>query len=89
MAVMYNLKPGRRGVPALVTVRATELADLENEARASRDETVATLIDIRRHAGRVHLAVVADRPDLALHAAGQITSLAERRLRQITGEAAS
>lgn len=51
--------------------------------RIDRDETVTALIDIRRQAGRVHLAVVADRPDIALHAAGRITSIAERRLRQM------
>lgn len=54
--------------------------------RIDRDETVDALLSIRRHAGRVHLAVVADRPDLALHAAGQITSIAERRLRQMHSE---
>ncbi len=63
---------------------ATQLRLLER--RVQRDETVETLISIRRFAGRVHLAVVADRPDLALRSAGQITSLAERRLRQITGD---
>lgn len=55
------------------------------DKRIDRDETVTALIDIRRAAGRVHLAVVADRPDIALNAAGQIVSLAERRLRQMTG----
>ena len=54
--------------------------------RIERDETVTALLDIRRQAGRVHLAVVADRPDLALASAGQIVSLAERRLRQMTGD---
>lgn len=53
------------------------------ESRVRRDETVAVLRDIRRHAGHIHLAVRADRPDLALHKAGAITSLANRRLRQL------
>lgn len=58
------------------------------ESRVSRDETVTTLTGIRSHARHIHLAVVADRPDLALHSAGQIVSLVERRLRQIGGDAA-
>lgn len=53
------------------------------EGRVTRDETVQALRDIRRHAGHIHLAVRADRPDLALHKAGEITSLANRRLRQL------
>jgi hypothetical protein len=59
------------------------------EGRIERDETVNTLLDIRRQATRVHLAVVAERPDLALHAAGTITSLVERRLRQMGGSDAA
>lgn len=66
---------------------AGELIRLED--RASRDETVNTLLDIRRAAGRVHLAVVAERPDIALNAAGTIVSLAERRLRQMGGSDAA
>lgn len=34
---------------------------------------------------RVHLATVAERPDVAQHAAGAIVTLADRRLRQIDG----
>jgi hypothetical protein len=52
--------------------------------RIERDETARTLLSIRREAGRVRYAVVADRPDVALNAAGNIVSLAERRLRQVT-----
>lgn len=59
------------------------------ETRVRRDETVATLTRITTHARHIHLAVVADRPDLALHSAGQIVSLAERRLRQIGGSDAA
>ena len=54
--------------------------------RIERDETARTLLSIRREAGRVRYAVVADRPDVAMHAAGNIVSLAERRLRQVTDE---
>ena len=57
--------------------------------RIDRDETTEALISIRRHASHIHLAVVADRPDLALHAAGQISSIAERRLRQMHSEGES
>ena len=53
------------------------------ERRVKRHETVTTLHAIRRHAGHIHLAVRADRPDLALHSAGAIVSLADRRLRQL------
>jgi len=56
--------------------------------RIERDETVEALRAIRRHAGHIHLAVRADRPDLALHKAGVIVSLADRRLRQLGGDAA-
>jgi hypothetical protein len=55
------------------------------ERRVQYEETRDCLIHIRRQAGRVRYAVVADRPDIALESAGQIVSLAERRLRQMTG----
>jgi hypothetical protein len=55
------------------------------ESRVRRDETVRTLTHIRTHARHIHLAVVADRPDLALHSAGAIVSMADRRLRQLGG----
>ena len=51
--------------------------------RIERDETVVALRAIRRQAGHIHLAVRADRPDIALHGAGEITSLANRRLHQL------
>ena len=38
---------------------------------------------VRVLGNRVHLAVVAERPDIAADAAGQIVSLAARRLRQL------
>lgn len=69
----------------------TELARMPArslEHRISHAETTRCLTDIRRQARHVHLAVVADRPDIALHAAGQIVSLAERRLRQLSDDAA-
>lgn len=37
-----------------------------------------------RHLGNViHLAVTAERPDIAAHSAGELVSLASRRLRQL------
>lgn len=38
-----------------------------------------------RLGNRIHLATVAERPDVALASAGELVSLAERRLRQIGG----
>ena len=63
-----------------------ELVRIDRYVR--RDEDRAALTQIRTHARHIHLAVVADRPDLALHSAGQIVSLADRRLRQLGGDAA-
>lgn len=40
---------------------------------------------VKAHANRIHLAVVADRPDIADHSAGELVSLAERRLAQLGG----
>ena len=58
------------------------------EQRVRRDENIVAFRRIRAHATRVHLAVVADRPDIALDSAGQIVSITERRLRQLGGDAA-
>jgi hypothetical protein len=58
------------------------------EQRIARDENVVAFRRIRAHAHRVHLATVAERPDLAMHSAGEIVSIAQRRLRQLGGDAA-
>jgi len=53
------------------------------EDRVQRTENVIAFARIRDRGHRVHLAVVADRPDLAAQAAGEIVSIASRRLRQL------
>ena len=63
-----------------------ELVRMDRYVR--RNEERETLTRISRHANHIHLAVTAERPDLALHSAGAIVSLASRRLRQIGGDAA-
>lgn len=55
------------------------------ESRVRRSEERHAWTTVRRHAGHIHLATVAERPDIALHAAGAIVSLADRRLRQLGG----
>jgi hypothetical protein len=67
-------------------IQIRPLASGRLNRRVHREEQINALLDIRRQAGRVRYAVVADRPDVAMHAAGNIVSLAERRLRQITGD---
>ena len=51
------------------------------ERTVRRSETRQRWVDIRRHAGHIHLAVTAERPDIALQAAGKIVSIADARLR--------
>lgn len=58
------------------------------EGRAHRTEELVYAGRMRVLGTRVHLAVVADRPDIADHAAGQIVSLSDRRLAQLSGDAA-
>lgn len=71
-------KPDRRTVAELRSVD-TALIVLE-DTDAWREA--------RREARLIHYATVAERPDIALHAAGRITSIANRRLRQLGGDAA-
>lgn len=59
------------------------------EGRVSRIEERDAWTQVRRHAGHIHLAVRAERPDLALHGAGAIAVLADRRLRQLGGDDAA
>lgn len=68
-----------------MTAEVVSLPQGRMARRIDRDETRSALIEIRTHARRVHLAVRAERPDLALHSAGAIVTLADRRLRQIGG----
>jgi hypothetical protein len=65
-----------------LTLRRAESGRMARQIE--REDAAQTLIDIRRQAGRVRYAVVADRMDVAMHAAGNIVSLAEARLRRMT-----
>lgn len=56
--------------------------------RVTRIEDTAAWQRVHQLAGRAHLAVVAYRPDIALASAGEISSIASRRLRQLGGDAA-
>lgn len=76
--MVLERKPDRRSAPALRLI----------EGSVHRAEDTAAWQRVHRLAGRVHLAVVADRPDIALASAGEITSIASRRLRQLGGDAA-
>lgn len=51
--------------------------------RMERDGERDAWRDARRAARVIHYATVAERPDIVLHSAGQIVSLADRRLRQL------
>lgn len=62
--------PGRRGVAALVTVRATELADLRDELDAAGQEMRSAGVTLQ-YADRTR------RRDLILHTAGQLVTRGE------------
>lgn len=57
--------------------------DLRSRFRAHLHDEQEFASEVRAHAHRIHLATVADRPDLALHEGGAIVAAADRRLRQI------
>lgn len=86
--------PARRGRPSAATLAASldasrrVNANLRLELRAQHAEGRAFAEEVRAHANRIHLAVVSDRPDLALHEAGTIAMLADRHARQRGGSAA-
>lgn len=63
---------------------ATELRAMNGTA--VRLEAIEAWREARRSARVIHFATVGERPDIALHMAGQIVALADRRLRQL-GEA--
>ena len=58
------------------------------EQQVTRLEDIEAWREARRAARVIHYATVAERPDIVIHSAGQIVSLAERRLRQLGGDAA-
>lgn len=61
---------GRRGVPDMVTVRATHLADLHDELVSAGEEMIAL-------GRRLEFAITAERTDLALHIAGRLQTLGQ------------
>lgn len=63
---------------------AGELRLVERTARRSED--LEAWREARRAARVIHYATVAERPDIALHQAGTIVSLADRRIRQLGGD---
>lgn len=62
---------------------------LRLEARIARSEERAFAGTVRLHASRIHLAVVAERPDVVEQSAGELVYLASRRLRQLGGSDAA
>jgi hypothetical protein len=60
-------------------------ASLREQLRAERLEALELATEARARAHRMHLATVAERPDLALHEAGAIVTVADRFLRQRSG----
>lgn len=73
---------GRRGVPATVSLRATQLADLQDELHAERCEGTALATLCLESANRIHVAAAADRGDIVLDQAGRIGVAAGRFLAQ-------
>lgn len=55
---------------------------LQENLRVEKAESIDLASTVRAHARRMHLAVVAERPDLALHDAAAIVAAAARFLRQ-------
>lgn len=53
------------------------------ERRVRQSEETEAWREARKAARVIHFATVAERPDVALHQAGQLVSLANRRLRQL------
>lgn len=83
------LDGGRRGVPALVTVRRAHVEALEAEVVALAAEGLDFATSMRARADRLYLAITAERLDLAAHEAAAIHVEAERRLRQLTPDGAA
>lgn len=58
------------------------------ERQVSHLEETEAWREARKAARVIRYAVVAERPDISLHMAGQIVGLADRRLRQLGDDAA-
>jgi hypothetical protein len=57
--------------------------DLRSRFRSHLRDEYDFATEVRARAHRIHLAIVADRPDLALHEGGAIVAAADRRIRQL------
>ena len=82
VAQIPSARPSRAALAERVARQGELMTALRAEIRAIRREGVAFADAVRAHAMRVHLASVADRPDLALHEGAAIVALADRHLRQ-------
>ena len=87
-AVGAGAQRGRPPSTAEGMARSLERARLVNHDLRSRFRThlsdeLEFATEVRARAHRLHLAIVADRPDLALHEGGAIVAAADRRLRQL------
>lgn len=78
-------RPTNSGLSASLDAARRVNANLRDELRAERREGVDFAEEVRARASRIHLAVQADRPDLALHLGASLVVLADRRLRQTGG----
>jgi hypothetical protein len=79
---------GRPATTAQGLARSLERARIVNHDLRSRFGTHMRdeydfASEVRARAHRIHLAIVADRPDLALHEGGAMVAAADRRIRQI------
>jgi hypothetical protein len=82
-AAIATRTAGRRGVAATVTVRASELSDLENELTAERAESRDFAERVRVGAARIRAAIATGSDMAAINEAGKIGYLADRRLAQL------
>lgn len=73
---------GRRGVPATVLVRRTQLDDLRDELRAERAESVEFAERVSLGAGRITAAASAGSRMAVVNEAGKLSYFASRFLRQ-------
>lgn len=89
MTVIASLPVRGRGRPSATQLAASLDAsrrvngDLRLELRAVRDESRVFAEEARALANRVHLATVADRPDIALDCAGSLVVAADRQLTRL------
>lgn len=70
---------------AIGAARRTDSRTREVERRVCLAEDREAWARVRLLGNVIHLAVVADRPDIADHSAGELVMLASRRLRQLGG----